>query len=328
MRYALALLSFFLGTAAALAQAPSLSLPIDCTFEEICIVQQYPDTDPGPEARDYRCGPLSYEGHGGTDIRARTWRQMEAGIPVLAAAPGVVRALRDGMEDIPLYRIGRDAIEGRNAGNVVILRHGDGWETAYAHMRKGSLRVREGEHVQRGQVLGLMGLSGETEFPHLHFSLRRDGREIDPFTGRPLGQGCGHSQAGGYWTEEAAQSLSYRGGGPLDGGFYDRQVESLEAAEGDLSDFAAERESSALVFWALSWGIRAGDEESIRFTGPSGQVLAEAREILPETKIRWLRFVGRRKPPGGWPAGVYRGEYEIRREGALLFRMERTTSIE
>ena len=66
---------------------------------DVCFIQQYVDTLAGEAAEDYRCGPLSYDDHGGTDIRVRTMAEMEAGVAVIAAAPGVVKGLRDGMAE-------------------------------------------------------------------------------------------------------------------------------------------------------------------------------------------------------------------------------------
>lgn len=46
-----------------------LSLPLDCKFGETCFIQQYFDHDPTQGAKDYRCGPMAYDGHDGVDLR-------------------------------------------------------------------------------------------------------------------------------------------------------------------------------------------------------------------------------------------------------------------
>ena len=56
-------------------------------------------------------------------------------------------------------------------GNHVILKLGPGTFAGYAHLVPGSVRVRAGDHVRRGQVLGLLGSSGNSSGPHLHFQL-------------------------------------------------------------------------------------------------------------------------------------------------------------
>ena len=57
------------------------------------------------------------------------------------------------------------------AGNFVMIDHGGGEYSLYAHMQKGSLRVKEGEAVHAGDVLGRLGSSGNSSEPHLHFQL-------------------------------------------------------------------------------------------------------------------------------------------------------------
>jgi murein DD-endopeptidase MepM/ murein hydrolase activator NlpD len=90
---------------------------------------------------------------------------------VLAVADAVVAATKDGIpENIPgltsrAVPITLETI----GGNHVILDLGGGWFAFYAHMQPGSLRVKLGEKVRRGQVLGLVGNSGNSTAPHLHF---------------------------------------------------------------------------------------------------------------------------------------------------------------
>ena len=76
---------------AVLAAAVSLQVPVDCRVGESCFIQQYADHDPGPGAKDYRCGSLTYDGHDGTDFRLPTTAAQRAGVKVLAAADGMVR---------------------------------------------------------------------------------------------------------------------------------------------------------------------------------------------------------------------------------------------
>jgi hypothetical protein len=82
------------------AGAFDLSWPVDCTLGDTCFIQNYVDRDPGPDDTDFTCGPLTYDGHDGTDIALNSDAAMTAGVPVLAAAAGTVRGIRDSMPDI------------------------------------------------------------------------------------------------------------------------------------------------------------------------------------------------------------------------------------
>src|SRR5687767_667340 len=142
---------------------------------------------------------------------------MAKGFRVLAAADGKVRAIRDSMADVSFRDIGKDAIKGREAGNGVAIDHGNGWETQYSHLRRGSVMVKPGESVRRGQLLGLVGLSGWTEFPHLHLTVRYQGRKIDPFVGTGAHTGCGLGEP--LWEAKALEAMKYVPTGMLAAGF-------------------------------------------------------------------------------------------------------------
>jgi murein DD-endopeptidase MepM/ murein hydrolase activator NlpD len=63
-------------------------------------------------------------------------------------------------------------------GNRVIINHGNGFETLYAHMS--SIAVSVGQTVNRGDVLGVMGSTGRSTGTHLHFEIRQNGATLDP----------------------------------------------------------------------------------------------------------------------------------------------------
>jgi murein DD-endopeptidase MepM/ murein hydrolase activator NlpD len=85
------------------------------------------------------------------------------GAPVKASAPGVVAYAGN---------------ELRGFGNMVLLRHADGWVTAYAH--NSSLLVQKGDKVGQGQTIARVGSSGNVDTPQLHFELRKGTKAVDP----------------------------------------------------------------------------------------------------------------------------------------------------
>jgi murein DD-endopeptidase MepM/ murein hydrolase activator NlpD len=93
------------------------------------------------------------------------------GQQALAVADGIVSAVKDGIpENIPgptsrAVPITMDTI----GGNHVILGIGDGAYAFYAHLQPGSIRVKLGDKIRRGEVVGLVGNSGNSTEPHLHF---------------------------------------------------------------------------------------------------------------------------------------------------------------
>lgn len=65
-------------------------------------------------------------------------------------------------------------------GNLIILKHTNGYETAYAHQTKFAEGIRPGVRVRQGQVIGYVGSTGLSTGPHLHFEIRVNGKAVDP----------------------------------------------------------------------------------------------------------------------------------------------------
>ncbi len=68
--------------------------------------------------------------------------------------------------------------EGRGYGNNVVINHGFGYETLYAHMSK--IAVRQGQRVVRGDIIGYVGSTGSSTGPHCHYEVIKNGSKIDP----------------------------------------------------------------------------------------------------------------------------------------------------
>lgn len=67
-------------------------------------------------------------------------------------------------------------------GNYVVIDHGNGYQTLYAHMVTGSIVVKAGDRVKQGQKLGLMGSTGRSTGTHLHFEVKKGDTKLDPLT--------------------------------------------------------------------------------------------------------------------------------------------------
>jgi murein DD-endopeptidase MepM/ murein hydrolase activator NlpD len=100
------------------------------------------------------------------------------GINIAAARGAPVRAAGHG---VVVYA----GNELRGFGNLLLVRHGDGWMSAYAHLDE--MLVERGAEVQRGQQIGRVGQTGSVASPQLHFELRHDGRAVDPRGALPPG---------------------------------------------------------------------------------------------------------------------------------------------
>lgn len=122
---------------------------------------------PGRYAIDFvRLDGQGRKARGDADLAASA---LGYGAPVLAVADATVAAVRDGIEESErISQHPRHDLD-RAAGNYVTLELSDGRYVLYEHLRPGSLTVKRGERVRRGQVIGELGFSGDSTGPHLHF---------------------------------------------------------------------------------------------------------------------------------------------------------------
>ena len=145
--------------------------------------------------------PHCYDGHDGSDFLLEGgFDAMDAGsTAIIAAADGTVVRTEDGHYDhchgdITTLEVSCDGHE--MIGNSVTLEHDGGWQTLYWHMMTDTVAVEVGDDVLMGDVLGIVGSSGMSSQPHLHFELQApDGNSVDPYSGE-------YSQEISYWCEQ------------------------------------------------------------------------------------------------------------------------------
>ena len=101
----------------------------------------------------------------------QTWRA-HLGVDYAAPTGTPVRSVGAGVVDVA-------GVQG-GFGNVVMVKHGNGHTTVYAHLSK--IQVRTGQRIEQGQTVGLVGATGWATGPHLHFEFRVNGQHKDPAT--------------------------------------------------------------------------------------------------------------------------------------------------
>lgn len=291
--------------------------PLRCQPGETCFIQNYVDHDSSAGVRDYECGRRSYDGHDGTDIRLLDLKAKRDGVAVLTAADGIVVATRDGMDEVSIRTTGRAAVAGKECGNGAVIDHQGGWQTQYCHLAKGSVRIKTGDRLDTGDVIGLVGLSGATEFPHLHFTVRHLGKIVDPFAYGALADVCGSGQS--LWKETTREQIGYRPREILNLGV-SGDPPTMELIEsGETGPLQASTESSAIVAYVRVIGLQQGDQESLSLYGPDGNAIVEHRpQPLARDQAQHLLYVGRKRQESSWPAGRYRISYSVTRDGAAL----------
>ena len=107
----------------------------------------------------YRSDPFTKarKMHQGMDFTAPT------GTPIFATGDGIIKRADNSVSGF---------------GNHIVIQHGYGYETVYAHLSK--YKCRAGQRVKRGDVIGYVGSTGRSEAPHLHYEVHKDGKVVNP----------------------------------------------------------------------------------------------------------------------------------------------------
>lgn len=291
-----------------------LGFPVDCTLGEDCWTVNYLDVDPSKNAQDFTCSYKTYDTHKGTDFAVRNYKDMLAGVPVKAAASGTVLRTRDGESDLPKtekeYKALLDSDIG--CGNGVIIKHIDNIETQYCHLKEGSLRVKSGDIIEKGQVIGLVGQSGAASFPHLHFGITKDGQHIDPYTGHFISEGCDVSTLTNLWEDQ----LGYEPYTVFDAGFRTAIPDWEKIKMGtDPNPEVLPLDSPNFVYWIGYYHAHAGDQIEMTIYDPNGEVLAESATTLKQGKKVYYQYVGSSLKTKKLVPGMYFGVTHLKRKG-------------
>ena len=312
------------GQASRAVPSLKLGLPVDCTLGQDCFVLLYPDRDPGPGAVDFGCGRMTYDGHKGTDFGIPDEETMAQGVPVKSAAAGTVLRTRNNILDRRIQDPDQTTeVKGTECGNGVVIDHGQNWQTQYCHLRQGSITVQPGDQVSEGSKLGLVGVSGEASFPHVHLSVRYQDQVIDPFVGIDAESGC-QSPKNPLWKTD----LPYQSTGLIRAGFSTQLPEIDQLWSGAFKENTLPVNSPAVVFWVHTYGMLKGDQEQLQLRDPSGKVVANFNQAVSDSQKVWTRSVGKKGTQTPLMPGRWSGQYQLVRGQQILVDHQATVLVE
>jgi len=223
--------------------------------------------------------------------------------------------VRDGVPDVAVRNAAEaEAISSQGCGNAVGISHEGGYSTYYCHMAQGSVRVKTGDAVKAGQPIGRIGVSGLSEYPHLHFMVRRAGQLVDPFEA---------SGGGALWRSPPP----YKARAVLNTGFRSSGGVTMEQVESGRTE-AITPAAPALVAYVRGIGLKAGDVEELTLRAPDGTVLAVNRSTpLPRNRAQQLIFAGKKRPVKGWAKGTYTADYKVLSGGKVVLERQFRTGL-
>ena len=261
------------------------------------VINNYVDLDATSGTLDYTGGTGSeaktYNGHTGIDIDVPNFRWMDGSVShVLAAASGVVTVVRDTEPD-------RNTSCAGNA-NIVQVRHPDDLTAVYGHLKKGSVAVTVGQQVSAGAILGVVGSSGCSTAPHLHFELRDTAnRIVDPFRN-------------GLWAAPPIYNTAVT--------LMDLVIAASDMTLEHIKDPAPNVQSiprgTVLGIGVSMAGGRAGDVIRMVITAPAGATFSDSPLTFTTVYRHSYWFWNKQLPPtpGVWTVSILVNDLLVRRE--------------
>lgn len=262
---------------AAPAIFPLMSWPLEVAQNERNVVSSYFDLEPAvEEPLDYQCEFHNLDGSAGLFLRLYSFEEMDRGIRVIAATPGVVTSVGDGHPD-------RNTSPAA-AENYVYVDHGDGSQARYLHLRRNSVAVKVGEIIPRGRVIGLIGSSGQSWAPQLELQVGDvvgpNWRARDPFLGPCQGEPSLWQSQPDYVGDNPLRFVTVQlftetsGGGDVFDISYADYMEGLE----EPGLFGLDEPWLPVLF---QYQGRAADLMQIRVRRPNGTLFGAFNYLLP-----------------------------------------------
>ena len=247
---------------------------------------------------DYQCGTRTYDTHRGTDIYSWPfgWLKMDNDqVQVVAAAPGTIVFRADGNYD-------RSCGVSSAPWNGLSVRHADGTVAWYGHLKSGSVTSKAvGATVAAGEYLGVVGSSGSSTGPHLHFELRdATGAVSDPYAGA-----CNAPGSGATWLAQPPyrdSAINALTTGALPPSF------ATCPAPGSPNAQSAFAPGSTIYFAAYYRDQMAGQVSTYSIRRPDGSIYASWSHTSASTLNSSYYFWSRDNVGAGGPEGLWRFE--------------------
>ncbi len=292
-----------------------LGFPVLCNYEENCWIVNYPDNG---SIQDYKGGKITYKNNKGVDIAVKTVSDLKNGIPVISAQDGEVVFVRNDVPDN--YPLGPEnaSEEPPFYGNAVVIEHNNGWKTAYFHLKKGSIRVKPGDFAGKGKKIARMGLSGNTNFPCLHFAVIYDKSYFDPFSGLELANKEKLKQYKPFWSASVKETLKYREVIIPNIGVSQEEPSLFSIKEGKYEDIEIMNDTPELFFWVRGFHFIPNDLIKINLINPEQKLVLDSQFRIKSNKIEQVVSFKKPKEDQTWVPGIYMMKIEFYRPGLKL----------
>jgi len=218
----------------------------------------------------------------GTDIVLQSEKQMEDGVPVLAAEQGTVVFIQEDRENKNTY------------GNMVIVKHDDGWKTIYGNLKPGSITVEPGSSIKKNSKIAEIGMSGKTECPKLHFAVFKNGQFHTPI-----------------WKPELEKELSPKEIVILNMGVSTENPEQAKIKNDEYILSEVDADAGHIYVWLHGMLFKKGDFVKLSLYNPWNEKILTTFKKVDEDYNDYYYIAEKTKTENDWKTGIYTAKFEV-----------------
>ncbi len=223
----------------------------------------------------------------GTDITLKSEADMEEGVDVLCAEHGRVVFVQKDDENKTTY------------GNMIIIEHNGGWKTLYGNLKPDSIEVKPGKFARKNSKIAEIGMSGNTDYPKLHFAVFKDGEFHKPL-----------------WKPKYKEKISTKEIVILNKGISTEIPELEKIKKGEYDSTQILNDVEKVHLWI--YGMKFKKDDLIKFSlyNPQGdKILTSFRRADKDYEENYFSVV-KAKEKNEWQTGSYTAKTEIIRPEA------------
>lgn len=290
------------------------SIPIECKFGEDCFLLN--------QVEKVECAQLPFSTKDGVIFIAKHDALVRDGIKILASQDGRVKAVRSNVDDQDKSTVGIAP-----CGNGLIITHANGYETQYCYLRKDSIKLKKGDKVKEGQELGLMGMSGNINYPALLFTLKQKNKHIDPFTNNHASKDCGYNSDKSLWNSEAIKAMIHSGTIITNYGFTTEEPEIAKARNGDYNIMTIAGNTNIIGYFIDLIGVYEGDLIFIEMLSPDGYKIVSYQKKFVDFNPRAFAHIVYKNQSQKLNEGEYKISFKLLRQGSIIIEKQDSLKI-
>lgn len=199
-------------------------------------------------------------------------------------------------------------------------------------MLKDSITIKENQEVKKGQVLGFVGLSGKTEFPHLHITVKRNNIVLDPFLGTEpsINYNCNNSSQtdkASLWDDATYAKLKYIDTAILNFYTTTKIPTKFLARTGQYRESTIDKNSKNIILWADIMGVQKGDNILFEIVDTNGNNVFKSIQEVPKKYVLYFIYAGERLNKNKFSKGEYTSKLTLTRDNKVVTSSSKSISV-